>query len=90
MRAATDHAGECDARTACVYYGREALGVSYEPLRRWTNRAEVDGAGRDGVPTGRLRGLRALKRRNRELEDTIEIVKATTSYFARESQPRHR
>ena len=33
---------------------------------------------------------RELKRKNRELEETIEILKAATSFFVRESDPRHR
>ena len=44
----------------------------------------------DGVPTDTARELRVLKRKNRELEETIEILKAATSFFARESDPRHR
>ena len=31
-----------------------------------------------------------LKRRNAELEQTIEILKAATSFFVRESDPRSR
>jgi len=65
------------------------LGVSYESLRRWVNQAEVDTGVRDGVPTDTVRELRELKRKNRELEETIEILKAATSFFVRESDPRH-
>ena len=31
-----------------------------------------------------------LKRKNAELEQTVEILKAATSFFVRESDPRHR
>jgi transposase len=53
-------------------------------------RARIDAGERDGVPTDTARELRVLKRKNRELEETIEILKAATSFFARESDPRHR
>ena len=53
-------------------------------------RDRVDTGQRDGVPTDSARELRELKRKNRELEETIEILKAATTFFARESDPRHR
>ena len=85
-----EHAEEYDTRTACVTAVAKRLGVSYESLRRWSAQAEVDAGVGDGVPTDTARELRELKRKNRELEETIEILKAATSFFARESDPRHR
>ncbi len=90
VRLAADHADEYDTRTACVTAVAKRLGVSYESLRRWINQAEVDGGVRDGVPSEMARENRELKRKNRELEQTIEILKAATSFFVRESDPRHR
>ena len=86
----TDHAEEYDTRTACITAVAKRLGVSYESLRRWVNQTEVDTGQRDGVPTDVARENRELKRKNRELEETIEILKAATSFFVRESDPRHR
>jgi hypothetical protein len=42
------------------------------------------------VPTDTVCGLCELRRKKREFEETIEILKAATSFFARESDPRHR
>ncbi len=92
VRLVADHAEEYDTRTACITAVAKRLGgVSYESLRRWFNQSEVDTGGvRDGgVPTDAARELRELKRKNRELEETIEILKAATSFFVRESDPRH-
>lgn len=90
VRLVNDHLAEYDTRTACVTAVAKRLGVSYESLRRWVNQAEVDTGVRDGVSTDIARENRELKRKNRELEETIEILKAATSFFARESDPRRR
>jgi transposase len=42
------------------------------------------------VPTETAQEIRELKRKNAELEQTIEILKAATSSFARECDPLHR
>jgi transposase len=49
----------------------------------WVRQAEVDAGDSGGVPT-------EMARENRELESTIEILKAATSFFARERDPLHR
>ena len=52
--------------------GSQAVGgVSYESLRRWVNQVEVDTGQRDGVPTDIARENKELKRKNRELEETM-------------------
>ncbi|GFG67796.1 transposase [Mycobacterium kubicae] len=89
VRLVTDHAEEYDTRTACITAAAKGLGVSYESLRRWFNQAEVDTGVRDGLSSDAARELRELKRKNRELEETIDILKAATSLFVRESDPRH-
>jgi transposase len=61
-----------------------------ETLRKWLRQAEVDAGDIDGVTTMAARELRELKRKNAELERTIEILKAATSFFVRESDPQHR
>lgn len=81
-----DYASEWDATTTVA--GR--LGVSPETLRRWLRQAEIDAGEVDGVSTSSAREIRDLKRKNAELERTIEILKAATSFFVRESDPQHR
>jgi transposase len=64
--------------------------MSAETLRKWLRQAEVDAGQAPGVPTETAREIRELKRKNAELERTIEILKAATSFFARECDPLHR
>ena len=66
------------------------LGMSAETLRKWVRQAEVDDGQAAGVSTRESQELRELRKKNRELEQTVEILKAATSFFARESDPRHR
>lgn len=40
----------------------------------------VDTARRDGVPTDTAREIRELKRKNRKLEETIEILEAAAAF----------
>ena len=80
-----DYASEYEAiRTVA---GR--LGMNPETLRKWLRQAAVDVGQAEGTTTA-AREIRELKRKNAELEQTVEILKAATSFFVRESDPRHR
>ena len=59
-------------------------------LPGWLRQAEVDAGQAPGVTTEAAREITELKRKNTELERTIEILKAATSFFAREHDPLHR
>ena len=78
-----DYASEWEAIVTVA--GR--LGMAPETLRKWIRQAEIDGGDRGGVTTDAARQIRELKRRNAELERTVEILKAATSFFARELDP---
>jgi transposase len=64
----------------------EKMGMTPETLRRWVREAEVEAGERPGAPSAAE--LAELRRRNAELEVTVEILKAATSFFARECDPR--
>ncbi len=65
------------------------LGMSAETLCNWVRRAEIDEGQVDGISTAQSRELGELRKKNRELELTIEVLEAATSFFAWESDPRH-
>jgi transposase len=81
-----DYASEWDAITTVA--GR--LGMSPETLRKWIRQSEIDAGDREGTTTAAAREIRELKRKNAELEQTVEILKAATSFFVRASDPRQR
>ena len=61
-----------------------------ETLRKWIRQGEVDAGQVEGTMTAAAREIRELKRKNAELERTVEILKAATSFLVRESDPQHR
>jgi hypothetical protein len=52
------------------------LGITAETLRKWLRQAKVDAGKADGVTSQMARENRELKRKNAELERTVEILKA--------------
>jgi transposase len=90
IRLFRDHAGDYGSPWAAMSAIAGRLGMSAETLRKWIRQAEVDAGQAPGVPTESAQEIRELKRKNRELEQTIEILKAATSFFVRECDPQHR
>jgi transposase len=89
IRLFRDHAGDYDSPWAamCAISGR--LGMTAETLRKWVRQADVDEGQAPGVPSEPAREIRELKRKNAELERTIEILKAATTFFSRGSATRN-
>jgi transposase len=90
VRLVREHRDDYDTEWAAMRAISARLGMSAETLRKWVRQTEVDAGDAAGVPTETARQLRELRRKNRELEQTIEILKAATSFFARECDPLHR
>ena len=61
---------------------------SPETLRRWVVQARVDRGLKPGPTTEELAEIKALRREVADQQRTIEILKAATTYFAREADPR--
>lgn len=81
-----DYASEWAAITTIA--GR--MGMTPETLRKWVRQTAVDEGDYEGVSTAAAREIRELKRKNAELEKTIEILKAATSFFVRECDPKQK
>jgi transposase len=79
-----------DTEWAAITAVSKRLGMTAETLRKWIRQAEVDAGQAVGVPSESAREIRELKRKNRELEQTIEILKAATGFFVRECDPLRR
>ena len=90
VRLVIDHVDDYDSEWAAITAVSARLGMTSETLRRWVRQAQIDAGQATGVTSGSAREIRELKRKNAELERTVEILKAAASFFARESDPRQR
>ncbi|MEX5237660.1 IS3 family transposase [Kocuria sp. CPCC 205236] len=66
------------------------FGISEATLHNWLRKADVDDGVRPGVTTAEAEELRALKRRNRLLEQENEILRRAAAFFARGAAPKMR
>ena len=88
VRLVLEHSHKYPSKWAAITIVAERLGMSPESLRRWIRQYQVDAGAREGITTEEVAEIRALRRKNAELERTIAILKAATTFFARESDPR--
>jgi transposase len=90
VRLVREHRNDYGSEWAAMRAIAGRLGMSAETLRKWVRQAEVDAGEAAGISSQEKQELRELRRKNRELEATIEILRAATSFFARECYPLHR
>jgi transposase-like protein len=90
VRLVTEHREEYPSEYAAITATAQRLKLNTETLRKWVRQHEVDEGEKPGVTREETAEMRALKRKVAELEETVEILKAATTFFARESDPRHR
>jgi transposase len=90
VRLVREHRAEYPTLTAAVLAVAKQVGVGKESVRRWVAQAEVDAGTRPGVTTNESAEIKRLKAENRRLREDVAILKAATSFFAGELDPRNR
>ena len=90
VRLVGDHLGEYPNVTAASVAVAKQLGVSRESVRRWVAQAQVDAGDRPGVTSEELEEIKRLKAENRRLREDVAVLKAATSFFVGELDPRNR
>ena len=88
VRLVLEHRGDYASEYEAIRTIAERMSLKTETVRVWVRKAEAAGGGTPAASASEAEiELRALRRKNAELEKTIEILKAATSFFARECDP---
>jgi transposase-like protein len=90
VRLVTEHQQEYPTLTAACEAVARQVGVGKESVRRWVRQAEVDTGQRPGVSSEELEEIKKLKAENRRLREDVAILRAATTFFAGELDPRNR
>jgi len=90
VRLVCDHVGDYATEWTAIKAVSGRLGMSTETLRKWLCQSEAEAGEAAGVTTESAGQIRELKRKNAELQRTIEILKQATALFVRECDPQCR
>jgi transposase len=90
VRLFQDHVAEYPSRWAAMKAISGRLGMTAETLRQWVKQVEVDAGQAPGLSSDSAAELALLRRKCRELEQTVEVLRAATSFFVRECDPLRR
>ena len=74
VRLVLEHRDDYPSEWAAITAVSKRLGMTAEMLRSWIRQHQVDDGQRDSVSSEAAAGIRALKRRNAELEQTNVIL----------------
>ena len=64
--------------------------VSVESVRRWVRQADIDDGAREGVTSAEHAEIKRLRAENSRLREDVAILRAATTFFAGELDPRNR
>ena len=64
------------------------FGISDATLYEWMRKADVEDGVRPGQTEAEAAEVRELRRRNRVLEQEVEILRRATAYFAKGAAPK--
>jgi transposase len=76
--------------TECLRHVCDQFGITRETLRRWVHEARAVAGEVEPLMDWKDHRIAELERDKAELEQTIEVLKAATSFFARECDQRPR
>ena len=90
VRLVLEHRSESPANAKAIAAVARQEGVGAESLRRWVVQAEIDAGDRGGQTSEEHAEIRRLKAENKRLREDVAILRAATTFFAGELDPRNR
>ncbi|NIL75039.1 IS3 family transposase ISPfr13 [Rhodococcus sp. B10] len=90
LRLLETHGGEYPSMTAAAEAIAKQVGVGQETVRRWAVQAQIDAGDRTGTTSAEAAEIKRLKAENKQLREDVAILKAATTFFAGELDPRNR
>ena len=90
LRLLREHRGQYPSLTAaCAAVARQER-VGAETVRRWAVQAEIDDGSRPGTTSEEHEQIKKLKAENARLREDVAILRAATTFFVGELDPRNR
>lgn len=90
VRLVVENVSGFDNEAACARHVAGQVGVSVGTLRRWVREARAGAGEVAPLMDWKDRRIAELERDKAELEMTVEVLKAATSFFVRECDPHPR
>ena len=90
VRLVREHRLEYPSLTAASAAVARQVGVGHESVRRWVLQADIDDGDREGVTSSEYAEIKKLKAENTRLREDVAILRAATSFFVGELDPRNR
>jgi len=88
VRLVREHRSEYPSLTAASAAVARQVGVGHESVRRWVLQSDIDDGTRDGVTSVEHAEIKKLKAENTRLREDVAILRAATSFFVGELDPR--
>ena len=90
LRLVREYRGQYPSLTAvCAAVARQER-VGAETVRRWAVQAEIDDGARPGTTSEEHEQIKKLKAENARLREDVAILRAATTFFVGELDPRNR
>lgn len=90
VRLVREHRADCPSLTAASAAVARQVGVGHDFVRRWVLQADIDDGSREGATAAEHAEIKRLKSENSWLREDVAILRAATTVFAEELDPRNR